>query len=105
MVSSVSCRKTWVRLKNSVWKSGRSAPTRKLEQYAAKEGIGFALLSDPDLAAITAWGLVNAANPGVPHPTAVIVDSDGTIRFFRQDVDYKQRPSVAELLEALTDVE
>ncbi len=80
-------------------------PTSKLEQYAAKEGIGFALLSDPDLAAITAWGLVNAANPGVPHPTAVIVDSDGTIRFFRQDVDYKQRPSVAELLEALTDVE
>ncbi len=50
---------------------------------------------------ISSWGLVNPANPKVPHPTAVIVDVDGTIRYFRQDVDYKNRPSADELLEAL----
>ena len=53
---------------------------------------------------ITEWGLVNALKPTVPHPTAVIVDADGTIRYFRQDVDYKHRPSAAELLEALTEI-
>jgi peroxiredoxin len=41
----------------------------------------------------------------VPHPTAVIVDSDGTIRYFRQDVDYKQRPSSEDLLAALNTTE
>jgi len=54
---------------------------------------------------ITDWGLINPANPKVPHPTAVIVDSKGVIRYMRQDVDYKQRPSSAELLEALDGLE
>jgi len=39
----------------------------------------------------------------VPHPTAVIVDADGTIRYFRQDVDYKHRPTTVELLEAVAE--
>ena len=54
---------------------------------------------------VGSWGLVNASNPKVPHPTAVIVDADGTIRYLRQDVDYKQRPSAEELLGALADIE
>ena len=76
----------------------------KLAQYAAKEGITFELLSDSDLAVITGWGLINASSPKVPHPTAVIVDADGTIRYFRQDVDYKHRPTTGELLGALNDI-
>jgi peroxiredoxin len=62
------------------------------------------LLSDPDLEVITAWGLVNPSSPKVPHPTAVIVSADGVIRYFRQDVDYKDRPSVDELLGALDEM-
>ena len=54
---------------------------------------------------ISSWGLVNPAKANVPHPTAVIVDAEGTIRYFRQDVDYKNRPSVDELLEALVEIE
>ena len=50
---------------------------------------------------IAAWGLVNPSSPKVPHPTAVIVGVDGVIRYLRQDVDYKSRPSVDELLGAL----
>jgi peroxiredoxin len=57
------------------------------------------------MAVITGWGLVNPSNPKVPHPTAVIVDADGVIRYLRQDVDYKQRPSPTELLEALDGIE
>ncbi len=54
---------------------------------------------------IKSWGLVNASSPKVPHPTAVIVGADGTIRYVRQDIDYKQRPSVKKLLAALADIE
>jgi peroxiredoxin len=54
---------------------------------------------------ISAWGLVNPSKPNVPHPTAVIVDANGTIRYFRQDVDYKNRPSPGELLAALAKIE
>lgn len=73
--------------------------------YANKEGIEFTFLSDEEMAVITGWGLVNPSNPKVPHPTAVIVDADGVIRYLRQDVDYKQRPSPTELLEALDGIE
>jgi len=76
----------------------------KLVAFKTKEGIAYLLLSDPDLEAITAWGLVNPSSPKVPHPTAVIVDADGVVRFFRQDVDYRNRPSIDELLEALDGV-
>jgi len=76
----------------------------KLVAFKTKEGIAYLLLSDPDIEAITAWGLVNPSSPKVPHPTAVIVDADGVVRFFRQDVDYRNRPSIDELLEALDGV-
>lgn len=76
-------------------------PSTKLAAFSAKEGITYPLLSDPDLEVITAWGLINPASPKVPHPTAVIVDADGVIRYIRQDVDYKNRPSVEDLLGAL----
>ena len=75
----------------------------KLAQFAVKEGIGFTLLSDPKLEVITSWDLINPVNPKVPHPTAVIVDAGGTIRYIRRDVDYRNRPSAGELLDALSE--
>ncbi len=59
------------------------------------------LLSDADRAAIRAWGIVNPSSPKVPHPTALIVDREGVIRYLRQDVDYRRRPSAVEILHAL----
>jgi peroxiredoxin len=44
---------------------------------------------------------VNPKKPKLPHPTAVVVDSNGVIRFIRQDVDYRHRPPASELLDAL----
>ena len=54
---------------------------------------------------IKRWGLVNPSNAKIPHPTAAIVGSDGKVLYLRQDVDYRQRPSVQELLAVLTDIE
>jgi len=73
----------------------------KLASFAGEQRIDFPLLSDPELQVISSWGLVNPKSPKVPHPTAVIVDPDGVIRYFRLDVDYSKRPSNDELLEAL----
>ena len=50
---------------------------------------------------IIGWGLVNPDNPKVPHPTALVIGSDGVIRYLRVDEDYKVRPSTEELLAAL----
>ncbi len=54
---------------------------------------------------IIGWGLVNPDNPKVPHPTAVIVDAEGVVRYVRQDVDYTKRPSADELLAAVADIQ
>jgi peroxiredoxin len=35
----------------------------------------------------------------------VIIDRQGVIRYLRVDIDYKVRPSVAELLETLDELE
>lgn len=77
-------------------------PVARLADYASKHGIRFALLSDDDLAIIRDWGLVNESHPEVPHPTAVIVGPDGKVRYLRQDVDYRKRPSARELLDVLS---
>lgn len=61
-------------------------------------------LRDQDLGVISSWGLVNDSNPEVPHPTALIIDAGGSIRCFRQDVDYRPRPSVEEPRGALADI-
>ena len=72
-----------------------------MQRYATQNGITFTLLSDGNLEVIKAWGLVNPDNPSVPHPTAVVVDGEGLIRYFRQDVDFTIRPPSAELLDAV----
>ena len=76
-------------------------PRDKLERYAEQNGITFSFLSDPGLATIEHWGLVNPRSPSVPNPTATVVDGGGVIRYLRQDIDYTTRPSSAELVDAL----
>lgn len=83
-----------------IWAISPDAPD-KLATYASKTGIEFSLLSDGDGNAIKAWGLVNPKSPSLPHPTAVVVDGAGVVRYLRQDVDYKNRPSASEILKSI----
>lgn len=76
-------------------------PPDKLGTFASTQGIEYTLLSDGDQVAIKAWGVVNPERPTVPHPTAVIVDGQGVVRYLRQDVDYKNRPSASEILKSI----
>ncbi len=64
-------------------------------------GLDFPLLMDPDLEVMGRYGVVNLDRPSVPHPTVVIVDSAGVVRFFHLDENYRQRPPASTLLDAL----
>lgn len=46
----------------------------------AKAGVTFTLYSDPDLAAIKAWEVLDEAN-SIARPAAFVVGTDGKIRF------------------------
>lgn len=63
------------------------------------------LLSDPDHAVISRYGLLNeaAAQKGrfLPHPTTYVIDRQGVIRWKFTEVDYKIRPTNEMILEAL----
>lgn len=74
---------------------------KKLRRFQQEEGLDFPVLLDTDNKVSAMYGLINEANPGVPHPTTVIIDKQGVIRYLRVDIDYKVRPSVDELLDAL----
>ena len=77
----------------------------KLRELRSGEGLEFPFLLDPDATTIRQYGVFNEEHMRVvPHPTALIIDKDGIVRFVRVDEDYKQRPAVEELMEALRGV-
>jgi peroxiredoxin Q/BCP len=59
-------------------------PVDDLKEFADKQKVTLPLLSDPDSAAIKAYGLLNKAakgkQAGIPHPGTVILDAKGVIR-------------------------
>ena len=74
----------------------------KLRAFREDEGLTFPILLDPENKVSISYGLLNEDNPKVPHPTALVVGTDGLIQYLRVDEDYKVRPSAQELLGALT---
>jgi peroxiredoxin Q/BCP len=85
-------------------------PVDVLERFAAKRGISFPLLSDPDSKVITAYALRNKETAGkklgkisldgIPYPGTVIVDRDGVIRGKLFVDGYRERHSTEELVKA-----
>ena len=74
----------------------------KLRALRDDNDLTFPILLDPENKISISYGLLNEDNPKVPHPTALVIDADGVIRYRRVDEDYRVRPSAQELLEALT---
>ncbi len=57
---------------------------------------------------IQAWGLLNdldSRGRRIPHPTAVIIDGEGVVRYFFTETNYKLRPPSADLVERLQALE
>ncbi len=82
-------------------------PTDVLQGFTGKRGLSFTLLSDPKSEVIDRYGLRDPAYPvgnkahGVPKPVIFIVGRDGTIKAKLFEESFKNRPSLALLLETI----
>ena len=63
------------------------------------------LLVDEGSEVIRAYGILNQGQGDVPHPTVVLVDKEGVVRFFHLDENYQRRPPVETLIEAAREVQ
>ena len=59
------------------------------------------MLVDPGSETIKRYGVLNREQGEIPHPTTLVVDRQGIVRFVRVDEDYRKRPSSEELLAAV----
>jgi len=75
-------------------------PPEKLKAYAKVAGITFPLLSDADLSITTAYGILNQRQH-LAHPTSLVIDRGGVVRYVREDIDFRVRPAAEELLGTL----
>jgi len=70
----------------------------------AKDGAApdITFLSDPGHRVIDRYGLFNATYPRpVPHPTTLVIDRRGVVRWKFVETNYKVRPTNAQVIEAL----
>jgi len=77
-----------------------------IDRISKEDGLqpDFPFLSDPDHHVIDRYGLFNPAESKgrpVPHPTTLIVDRDGVVRWKFVEVNYKIRPSNEDILAGL----
>ena len=74
----------------------------KLRELRDDEGLEMPFLLDTDAVIIKQYGVYNEeSDRAIPHPTALVIDKQGVVRFVRVDENYRERPTVEELLQAL----
>ena len=81
-----------------------------VDRVAAEDGrtLDFPLLSDPDHAVIARYGLLNQQDPNqrpIPHPTVLVIDREGVVRWKFIEINYKVRPTNENVLAALAALE
>ena len=78
---------------------------RVREEYGVE--LDMTILADPGHAVIDRYGIFNEnaseARP-VPHPTTLVIDGNGIVRWRYTETDYRIRPSNEEIVAALMDV-
>ena len=81
-----------------------------IDRISKEDGIipDYPLLSDPDHAVIDRYGLYNPNESNrrpVPHPTTLVIDLEGIVRWKFVEINYKIRPELADILAALAALE
>ena len=82
-------------------------PVDILKRFAAREKIGYTLLSDPRSAIIGAFGLIDGSIPrdsnwyGLAHPMIFVIGPKGVIRHRFSETNYQNRPDVEVILDIL----
>jgi peroxiredoxin len=67
-------------------------------------GLGYRILSDPDLTAIDAYGLRHeheAGQPPIAHPASFLIDANGVVRWRDLTDNYRLRPRPETILAAI----
>lgn len=77
-----------------------------IDRVAEEDGmlIEFQLLADPDHAVIDRYGVFNpdgAPTQPIPHPTTLVIDKQGVVRWKFIEVDFRIRPSNEDILAAV----
>ena len=70
--------------------------------------LDFTILTDKDHSVIDRYGLFNPSESKrrpVPHPTAMVIDQDGIVRWKFTEVNYRVRPENEDILRALAEVQ
>lgn len=70
--------------------------------------LDYTLLSDPGHRVIDRYGIFNqdaAPEREIPHPTTLVIDRDGVVRWKVTETDYRLRPSNEDILRELRAVE
>lgn len=76
------------------------------EKLKDNPGFNFPMLSDLDHRVIDRYGLLNDKSQRIiPHPTTLVVDRKGVIRWRFTEVDYRIRPSNEDILKQVAKLE
>lgn len=73
-------------------------------EQISRDGVraDFTFLSDPGHKVIDRYGIFNPADRrGLPHPTMLVIDKKGVVRWKFIEVNYKIRPTNEMILAAL----
>ena len=78
-----------------------------IDRISKEDGIvpDYPLLSDPDHRVIDRYGLFNpdeSRRRPVPHPTTLVIDRQGVIRWKFVELNYRIRPELEDILAAVT---
>lgn len=79
---------------------------RVADEYGVS--VDFTLLADPDNAVINRYGVYNpddSRNRAIPHPTTLVIDKLGVVRWKFIEIDFRIRPSNEDILMALSELD
>ena len=81
-----------------------------IDRVAEEDGrhIEFQLLADPDNAVIDRYGVYNpddSRRRAIPHPTTLVIDKEGVVRWKFIEIDYRIRPTNEAILTALAELD
>ena len=80
-----------------------------LERYSESEygEITFSLLNDTDHLVIDRYGFKNpnGSRANIPHPTTLVIDREGVIRWRFTEVNYRIRPTTEQVMAELEKIQ
>jgi peroxiredoxin len=77
---------------------------QRMVDQISKDGLrtDYVFLSDPGHRVIDRYGILNPNDRrGLPHPTMLVIDKNGVVRWKFIEVNYRIRPTNGMILEAL----